>query len=39
MTEEKGFSRREAIRQLASKYRLSARTVYSRLEEGRKSGV
>jgi 16S rRNA (cytidine1402-2'-O)-methyltransferase len=39
MTNDSGLKRREAIRQLASKYRLPARAVYSRLEEGRKSGA
>ena len=39
MTEDSGLNRREAIRQLASKYRLPARAVYSKLEEGRKSGA
>ena len=39
MTEDSGLNRREAIRQLALKYRLPARAVYSRLEAGRKSGA
>jgi 16S rRNA (cytidine1402-2'-O)-methyltransferase len=39
MTENSGLNRRQAIRQLASKYRLPARAVYSRLEEGRKSSM
>jgi 16S rRNA (cytidine1402-2'-O)-methyltransferase len=39
MTDDSGLPRREAIRQLASKYRLPARAVYSRLEEARKSGA
>jgi 16S rRNA (cytidine1402-2'-O)-methyltransferase len=39
MTKDSGLTRREAIRQLASKYHVPARAVYSRLEEGRKSGA
>lgn len=35
LTNSQGFSRREAIRALASKYGLPSREVYARLEEGR----
>jgi 16S rRNA (cytidine1402-2'-O)-methyltransferase len=39
LTEEAALSRREAIRQLSTKYRLKARAVYSLIEEARNSGA
>ena len=39
LTEKAALSRREAIRQLSTKYRLKARAVYSLIEEARNSGA
>jgi 16S rRNA (cytidine1402-2'-O)-methyltransferase len=39
MTKNRTLSRREAVRELASKYGLRPKAVYALIEEGRKSGV